>query len=74
MTHTFFQLLQAGNRDDLFDGILKHARSIGKSEVEIVSKSNAPSSEHIIHQTMDDILKSTQGEVTCQGELMCILP
>ena len=62
MTHTFFQLLQAGNRDNLFDGILKHARSIGKSEVEIVSKSNAPSSEHIIHQTMDDILKSTQGK------------
>ena len=62
MTRTFFQLLQAGNRDDLFDGILKHARSIGKSEVQIVSKSNVPSSEHIIHQTMDDVLKSTQGK------------
>ena len=62
MTHTFFQLLQAGNRDDLFGGILKHARSIGKSEAEIVSKSNAPSSEHSIQQTMDDVLKSTQGK------------
>ena len=61
MTRTFFQLLQAGNRDDLFDDILQHARSIGKSEVD-VTKSVAPSSDHIIHQTMDDVLKSTQGK------------
>ena len=62
MTHTFFQLLQASNREDLFDDILQHARSIGKSEVNTVGKSVPPSSDHIIHQTMDDVLKSTQGK------------
>ena len=64
MTHTFFQLLQAGNREDLFEGILQHAQNIGKLAVEIVSKSAAPmtSNEHIIHQTMEDLLKSTQGK------------
>ena len=59
MTRTFFQ---AGNREDLFDGILQHARSIGKSEEVGATKSVAPSSAHIIHQTIDDVLKSTQGK------------
>ena len=62
MTHTFFQLLQASNREDLFDDILQHARNIGKSEVNTVGKNIPPSSDHIIHQTMDDVLKSTQGK------------
>ena len=66
LTHTFIQLLQAGNREDLFDDMFQHAWSIEKSEVDTVAESVEPSSDHIIHQTMDDILKSTQGKTLAQ--------
>ena len=61
--HPFFQLLQAGNREGLFDDMLQHVQMIRVSDADTVAENVGPSSDPIIHQTMEDILKSTQGKM-----------
>lgn len=67
--YTFFQLLLAGSREKGFLEVLKHAQKIGASHSDVVDVSSGdvgPSSEVIIQQTMEDILKTTQAKILAE--------